>query len=1203
MKVVQGADITLGLTKQGFLHCHGGNGNGGCGQGHREPVRIPILLDLINITHISCGHTIQAVLVIQSDTLILGWGINTKYNLGLGPEGPTDSLVPVNITTIVNPVHTAMGSASGFAVNECTNGFGGMQCTERICDGYLASDPRVCSGAGICMDGDVCQCFQPSYGDQCQFGEFHWLPNSGDWLDPINWVINRDGDLVRSPIPPSEGSSVIINEEGVYTITITQNIKLKSLTIPSVSTGTKISFNGIEIHVDEFYIGKNVNVTMRNVKIDRHSGVLSNVINFGNLNFMDSIDLMNCNFTNHGTIFVLESSSTGVEKHHDDFQREHNFAMDTTPYGTIVNYGIISKNTTSSFRFACNILNHKTFVAHNIGKLNFLGDFHQTDGATLDLTNIQAEFVRQQTISGGFLTISGFVICPHLNFSSQDGFMNATDCIIQGNFSSSSVSTIYALFESTSNSLISSSQNINLEGLIILKPKGTYRPLMGSRIPFIQATSASGTQLFVKLFGSPFRNGRFHFDGKFGYFLVEFSFGTAISEGYRCHYAGNRRNLELNIYSKQQKMILSLTTPERPEKSNGFGFDVLNGILNSSWSSVASVDGAFEPIILRDHLISSTLENSPFLIIDSTRSQSIFGVGPTFHTITLMLPVGTLSTQQNFYFAEFEAKDTSAHVLTETIPFSVFGNNDTTHCTNFVEPSRSVGETPIAIGLVLGAFLVLFVVWVLLVRVRPMNTRGFGPGLTIVFLAIQVALEIRNHVEIPNYQSSLCVFNAYAVYPFQQIVYFTAFIYCLRFFSVINLNTSKVQIFKTLTSKSANASHNFLKVKTRLLKGFGSWWFVLTTIGAYYLFVNLVFTIPLIVTKYYCSFEILFVMKIMNDVMLILIFVATLLSFVGDMISNFKLVFTFQWIEYVFRKDPYYFRAQTLLFVPVMVYSLASEIYLLGSTQNFLGIIQNHEFYVITNTITSALIVLTIVLFPMLVTIIELLRSLCRKKTSGGLTDILNDSVVEERFTLFCEREFSLENLLLFKQVSDFKKSPSLELAQEIFSKYLNGAESDFEINISRFICDEVKAKISTGSINASLFSKVEGPMNSNLADTWSRFSYQSWYVNYMDSRKTQAELIEGAPRLNIDFLRFQSDAPTESDPRTSWRHLGARKSQRNISPQPTDPQMTTTRSEENFQSRPQSGVGEINEPLKLGIKDSLRLSSRSPSPEPQNQQ
>src|SRR4051794_9415350 len=98
-----------------------------------------------------------------------------------------------------------------------------------------------------------------------------------------------------------------------------------------------------------------------------------------------------------------------------------------------------------------------------------------------------------------------------------------------------------------------------------------------------------------------------------------------------------------------------------------------------------------------------------------------------------------------------------------------------------------------------------------------MNTRGISPCLTLMFLFIQTATEIRNHVEIPTFQGSLCVYNAYAVYPFQEIMFFTAFVYFLRYFSLINLNETKTQIFEG-DDQSSDLKRRFLLIKNRLYK-------------------------------------------------------------------------------------------------------------------------------------------------------------------------------------------------------------------------------------------------------------------------------------------------------------------------------------------------------------------------------------------------
>lgn len=82
-----------------------------------------------------------------------------------------------------------------------------------------------------------------------------------------------------------------------------------------------------------------------------------------------------------------------------------------------------------------------------------------------------------------------------------------------------------------------------------------------------------------------------------------------------------------------------------------------------------------------------------------------------------------------------------------------------------------------------------------------------------------------------------------------------------------------------------------------------------------------------------------------------------------------------------------------------------------------------------------------------------------------------------------------------------------IEMAEKIYSNYLKGKESIFEVNIDRKTCEEVKQKILDGNVDITLFDNVYQAVKMNLIDTYSRFEYSSIYKQYLQAKEKQNEL------------------------------------------------------------------------------------------------
>jgi hypothetical protein len=251
-------------------------------------------------------------------------------------------------------------------------------------------------------------------------------------------------------------------------------------------------------------------------------------------------------------------------------------------------------------------------------------------------------------------------------------------------------------------------------------------------------------------------------------------------------------------------------------------------------------------------------------------------------------------------------------------------------------------------------------------------------------------------------------------------------------------------------------------------------------------------------------------MKTIQNILLIVIYVLTLASFAMDLIPNWKLVVTFKWIDYIFYHDPYYFRAQVLLFVPFMVFSLVCEIVILVYTVDYVRIAENINWTMSLNTAIYSILCVIEVIFPLVLTILELFRGCGKKPPSkdGILEDLLANKATETLFIDFCQKEFSLENVLCYKDVQEFKKTKHDPLG--IYYKYLNGGASVMEVNVQRKYCVEIFQKLKSGEVTDNIFDDIEKELRTNLYDNYGRFKNSTKYVKYLKSIQTTTEMIEG---------------------------------------------------------------------------------------------
>jgi hypothetical protein len=409
-------------------------------------------------------------------------------------------------------------------------------------------------------------------------------------------------------------------------------------------------------------------------------------------------------------------------------------------------------------------------------------------------------------------------------------------------------------------------------------------------------------------------------------------------------------------------------------------------------------------------------------------------------------------------------------------------------------------------------YLVTFIACIFLCRFRPLNTRGISPFLTLFCLFAQTLMEIRNYFDIPTYQGSLCVYLSIGYYPLQQIVFIMILLYFIRYFAIINLNENKNSLLNKMSRREALPKLTVLR--SVFLKVISSTWFTLGFVVVSYVLCVIIYLIVLAGYSFVCRFKTLIGIKVINNIELIIVYLLTILSLVVDVLLNYKMVFKkCKIIEYVFYSDPYWFRFQIILFLPFMIYSLCVELFSVIAANSYQGIVSNHTALITLNTLSAQFLLILDVLFPLSITIYELIKRLIwrPRRHNISLDDCLETTVTREMFVEYAKKEFSIENYLVYQDIKEYNTSSDKEsIATHIYNTYLNGSASVMEINIDRKSCTRVNEKIQAGNFDEGLFKDVQKTVVVNLYDTFARFTVSSQFIGYLDNDKKQTELLEG---------------------------------------------------------------------------------------------
>jgi hypothetical protein len=259
----------------------------------------------------------------------------------------------------------------------------------------------------------------------------------------------------------------------------------------------------------------------------------------------------------------------------------------------------------------------------------------------------------------------------------------------------------------------------------------------------------------------------------------------------------------------------------------------------------------------------------------------------------------------------------------------------------------------------------------------------------------------------------------------------------------------------------------------------------------------------------YLPVQYLIILKTLNNAELILIYILTILALLFDMVSNYRVLLQGKCVQYIFSQDPYYFRVQIFLFFPFMIFSLVCELLNLATTLDYIGVVTNFRTTIWLNTVTFVILYLIDVLFPLSLTILHCILHCIRKRQTkvDKFNDEIKDKEVQTLFIEFCASGFSLENILCYLDIEEYKKTQKDPLS--IYFKYLNGRNSYLEANFTRSSRSNIYEALTKGDITMKLFDPIMPELYENLFDTYTRFLSTTAYKNLVQDRKKNMKILE----------------------------------------------------------------------------------------------
>ena len=414
-----------------------------------------------------------------------------------------------------------------------------------------------------------------------------------------------------------------------------------------------------------------------------------------------------------------------------------------------------------------------------------------------------------------------------------------------------------------------------------------------------------------------------------------------------------------------------------------------------------------------------------------------------------------------------------------------------------------------------------------LLQRKPFHSRGIIPFIAIITSIILLLCQIPDiFINLEFLSNYHCYFFQYSNGLFTTLLVFLYPLSCLRYIILNNFNNKKLEIynnylklsesFKTaskLDLKNLKQKRKKIPIGFKLIKFFSSNIFYIILLIIYIIIYQLTVTVIFLLFSFKCVDKpykltgiLFFLFKFLHGIIILIISLTWLLVLLYDIITNIKKIFCSKniikkFLLYLF--DTYLFRIEILIAsLPILLFVIFTIVGLISPPFEITTAILNEVNLFLAHFITF--------LFPMIITFINEIRILINGRTKGEVIDkIMKDTFLSKEMGKFAKKEWSYENVACYNDIMKFKKEKNnlgkQYKATNIYYCYLNGKNSEFEINIDKKTCKKVLKELEKGgTLDVNLFEEVLKTLKINLADTYSRFRLTSEFRNYINKKEVE---------------------------------------------------------------------------------------------------
>lgn len=372
---------------------------------------------------------------------------------------------------------------------------------------------------------------------------------------------------------------------------------------------------------------------------------------------------------------------------------------------------------------------------------------------------------------------------------------------------------------------------------------------------------------------------------------------------------------------------------------------------------------------------------------------------------------------------------------------------------------------------------------------QPVKSRGILPIVACLFSLVSSVVEIILNFNLIPFGLQCYIYDT-ITRPLAVLLLFTVLLQELRFILFRGMNRYKTKIFVergNSEEKITEGKNSSLKVKVpigfRILWILSSNWSLLALqllVYGSYLLIKLIVA----ASHEFNCYRLFFLPPYQYFSYLSTFIALSLVMAILDFASNWKIYLRCDLKRLFYWDDPFFFRVEFYVFSAIMIWMLICQAVIYPY-------IPFEVFWLISviQTANEVIILLMCTLFPVILSFF--IQKGKNKNTENELIQVLNDPKGHDMLSKFAEAEWSIENIMLYDAIQDFKKLTSVKrmkhVAQAIFQAHLS-KNAVLEVNISRQKKKSISEAIESGNMNNDIFREVEVVTLENLQDTFERF-------------------------------------------------------------------------------------------------------------------